>query len=157
MKILDSTLYACIISVLVFFLVSCGGDHADGNHSGSGPNDDSHAPKSQENLLTMLEETNSPSGETSVHAPTSDKHATVKSVGHTTSNSPDDLEALLGGDSPVAGEPAHGAESDDLGQQVEPEATLAHTKISVDLDPSPDQDLEDLLSKLNNSKLALEG
>lgn len=157
MKILDSTLHACIISVLVFFLISCGGDHADGNHSGSGPNDDSHAPKSQENLLTMLEETNSPSGETSVHAPTSDKYATSESVGHTTSNSPDDLEALLGGDSPVTGEPAHGAESNDHEQHVEPDGTLTHSEISEDLDPSPDQDLEDLLSKLNNSKVALEG
>jgi hypothetical protein len=155
MKIFDSTPYACIISVLVFFLVSCGGDHADDNHSGSGPNADSHAPKSQENLLAMLEETDSLSGETSVHAPTSDKHATVESVGHTTSNSPDDLEALLGGGSPVAGEPAHGAESSDHGRTIDPKLPVTNLEATGLLSPQ-DKTHEDLLSTLNNSKLALE-
>jgi hypothetical protein len=156
MKIFDSTPYACIISVLVFFLVSCGGDHADDNHSGSGHDSDSHAPKSQENLLTMLEETGSPHGETSVHTPIASKHETAQSAGHGASSSANDLEALLGGAPPVAGEPVYGAESNDHGQQIEPRNSLAHAEITEDLHPSPDQDLEDLLSKLNISKMALE-
>jgi len=144
------------MSVVVLFLVSCGGDHADGNHSASGPNIHSHSPKSQENLLNMLEETDSLSGEASVHAPTSDKHRTVESVGHTTSNSPDELETLLGRDSPVAGEPAHGAESNDHGQPIAPTLSDPHMKSTRTVSSSPDQELEDLLSKLNNSKVAFE-
>ena len=155
MKILDSTLHACILSVLVFFLVSCGGDHADGNQSGSGLIDDSHAPKSQENLLTMLEETNSPNGETSVHAPIASKDETAESLGHEASSSANDLEALLGGDPPVTGEPANGAAS------IEPlhlksKTSAMYSVPAIDIRTSPSQDLEDLLSKFNNSKIAFE-
>ena len=155
MKIFDSTLYACIISVLVSFLVSCGGDHADGNHSGSGLNDDSHAPKSQENLLTMLEETNSPSGETRVHAPIASKDETAESLGHAASSSANDLEALLGGDPPVTGEPANGAASIEP-LQLKPKTSATYSVPAKDIWTSPGRDLEDLLSKFNNSKIAFE-
>jgi hypothetical protein len=156
MKTRDNTPSACTVLALVFFLISCGDDHAGDNHSSSGHDSDSHEPKSQENLLAMLEDTDSPHGETSVHQPISDKHETTESVGHTSSSSPDDLEALLGGAPPVAGEPAHGAESSDHGQLIKPTSAATHTEVTKGLYPSPDQDLEDLLSKLNNSKLAFE-
>ena len=156
MKIFDKTLFSCTTLLVIFFLASCGDDHAGENHSGSGHDSDSHAPKSQENLLTMLEETDSPHGETSVHAPIVSKHETAESANHGASSSANDLEALLGGAPPVAGEPAHGAESSNHGQHIEPRVSLAHTEATEDVHPSPEQDLEDLLSKLNNSKLALE-
>jgi hypothetical protein len=155
MKARDNTPFACTVLALVFFLISCGDDHAGDNHSSSGHDSDSHEPKSQENLLAMLEDTDSPHGETSVHVPISDKHETTESVGHMSSSSPDDLEALLGGAPPVAGEPAHGAESSDHGQ-LEPTTSATHSEAAEGFPTSPNQDLEDLFSKLNNSKLALE-
>jgi hypothetical protein len=103
----------------------------------------------------MLEETDSPHGETSVHAPIANKLETAESADHGASSSANDLEALLGGDPPVAGEPAHGAESSDHGQ-LEPTISATHSEATEDFSTSPDQDLEDLFAKLNNSKLALE-
>ena len=155
MKIFDNNPYSCTTFLLIFFLASCGDEHAGDNHSGSGHDSDSHAPKSQENLLTMLEETDSPHGETSVHAPIANKHETAESADHGASSSAHDLEALLGGEPPVAGEPAHGAESSDHGQ-LEPTISATHSEATEDFSTFPDQDLEDLFSKLNNSKLALE-
>jgi hypothetical protein len=156
MKIFDKTPFSCTIFLLIFFLASCGDEHASDNHSDSGHDSDSHAPKSQENLLTMLEETDSPHGETSVHAPIANKHETAESANHGVSSAANDLEALLGGAPPVTGEPAHGAESSDHGQHIEPKTSLALTQPTIDVHPSPEQDLEDLLSKFNNSKLDLE-
>ena len=101
MKIFDKTPFSFTTFLLIFFLASCGDDHAGDNHSDSGHDSDSHAPKSQENLLTMLEETDSPHGETSVHAPIANKHETAESANHGASSSANDLEALLGGAPPV--------------------------------------------------------
>ena len=156
MKIFDDTPFSFTTFLLIFFLASCGDDHAGDNHSGSSHDSDSHAPKSQENLLTMLEETDSPHGETNVHAPIANKHETAESVGRAASSSAKDLEALLGSNPPVPGEPAHGAKSSDHGQLVEPTVSATHPEITEIFSTSTDEDLEDLLSKLNNSKLALE-
>jgi hypothetical protein len=157
MKIFDNNPFSCTTFLLIFSLASCGDDHAGDNHSGSGHESDSHSPKSQENLLTMLEETDSPHGETSVRAPIANKLETAESADHGASSSANDLEALLGGNPPVAGEPAHGAESSDHGQLDEPTISATHSEATEDFSTSPDQDLEDLLSKLNNSKIVFEG
>jgi hypothetical protein len=156
MKMFDNNPCSFTAFLLIFFLASCGDDHAGDNHSGSGHDSDSHAPKSQENLLTMLEETDSPHGETSVHAPIASKHESDESADHGASSSAHDLEALLGGEPPVAGEPAHGAESSDHGQ-LEPTISATHSEATEDFFTSPNKDLEDLLSKLNNSKIIFEG
>jgi hypothetical protein len=156
MKIFNNNPFSFTAFLLIFFLASCGDDHAGDNHSGSGHDSDSHAPKSQENLLTMLEETDSPHGETSAHAPIANKHETAESEDHGASSSANDLEALLGGDPPVTGEPAHGAESSDHGQ-LKPTISATHSEATEDFSTSPDKDLEDLLSKLNNSKIVFEG
>jgi len=156
MKIFANNLFYCSNFLIIFFLFSCGENHVDDSHSSSGRESDSHEPKSQENLLTMLEETDSPHGETSVLAPVVGKHETAESTVQAASSSANDLEALLGGDPPVGGEPAHGAASSDYGQ-LEPTTSATHSALTKDLPTSPDQELEDLLSKLNNSKIVFEG
>jgi regulator of replication initiation timing len=56
----------------------------------------------------------------------------------------------------VAGEPAHGAESSDHGQ-LEPTTSATQSEAAEGFPTSPNRDLVDLLSKLNNSKVVLEG
>ena len=156
MKILDNASFACTFFALVLLLVSCGDDHTGGNHSGAGHQSDSHAPKSQDLLLDLLEGTDSPHGETSTHPPISDKNETTESTAHTAPSSPDDMEALLSGDTPVEGEPAPGAKSSDKGQLTRPLISATQTEATKGLYPVPDQDLEDLLTELSTSKLAFE-
>jgi len=156
MKVFHNNTFPCTTFLLIFFLASCGGDHGDDNHTELTHQNDSHAPKSQENLLSMLEETHSPHGEFKLpRALTKDENKTHDSAVRSGSSSANELEAVFQVENPpVAGEPAHGAKSSDQDQLTT--TTAKHTEPAKVAPASSEQDLEDLLPKLNVSKLAYE-
>jgi hypothetical protein len=159
MKILHTNSLACSYVALVFCLVSCGDSLTSENHSDSAKGNNSQtakAQKTQESLLALLEGTDSPQGETSVQAPISDLNGTVLSKGDTAPSITDAMEALLSEDAPVEGEPALGAKSRDHSQMTNTTTAATQTEAKKSSKPNPDQDLQELLTKLSNSKLAFE-
>tara|TARA_Y100000588_G_scaffold329496_1_gene365753 strand:+ start:77 stop:1414 length:1338 start_codon:yes stop_codon:yes gene_type:complete len=149
MKIFYNNSFSYSTFFLIFFLASCGDDHSGDSSSSLGHDSGSHSPKSQENLLTMLEDIDPPYGETSVHE-------TAQPADGTASSSAKDLEALLAGDSPVTAEPAQGAKHSDLAQLIDSSPSSFQSEVTEGLYHAKDKEHENLLSELNTSKTAFE-
>ena len=109
MKKLNVTLCNLIPYCLFLLVLGCGGGHeANDHHSTEHGTDLTGESKSQEELLSLSEANDVPGGEASLH-PEEPNHPIADSSDSDITGSLDDFKALLGGHSPVGGEPVAGA------------------------------------------------
>ena len=165
MKKLHLILFATLPFCLLLMFPACGNDHAEDAHSAAeydAGHDGKH--KTQDELLTLFEEHDSPHGEASVHGSPEVNHEAKEKSGDTEPTSVSaDLEALLGGHSPVAAEPAigagHGIDAGHGGTKAESSETASgetHLLASETASSPHAGKLEDIVKELDASKHKLE-